>query len=229
VKSLNKVFRKIKSIDYVGLFKTFLNDVFIFPMRLLSHPIKGFDELKNEKKGKMYVAIFYLFLMIVTQALLATNGGFLLGRPNDPNYNILLGALYVIVPVVLISVGNWSITALLSGKGKIKEIFMVTCYALAPYVLLMLPLIIISHFLTLEELSFYHALAALAVGLLIYLVFFGYMVIHEYGLLKNVITILLTFVALAVIIFIGILLLTLYQTVAGFIKAVYEEFIMRIS
>lgn len=228
-KIFSNIWQKVRSFNYKGALSTFWQDAIVFPLHIISHPIQGWEEFKFEKKGKMYVAVFYLLMMVLVQSLNITASGFLINGNNTNDFNLVLTALLVIVPVIAIAVGNWSITALMDGKGKLKEIFMLICYALMPYVLLGIPLIIISNFLVQSELGFYNAMFTLGTILLIYMAFTGILVIHEYGLAKTIVTIILTVVAVAVIIFILLLLLTLFQTVSAFVKSVYEELILRLS
>ncbi len=209
--------------------KTGLYDLFVFPLYILTHPVKGFEELKYEKKGKIYVAIVYFILMIVATILVQTTSGFLISPLKDLDFNIFKTALLVIVPIVLAVIGNWSVTSLLDGKGKIKEIFMVICYGLIPYILLIIPLTFLSNYLTLDEVTFYNTFVGIAVFLAAYMIFMGLLVIHEYGLGKTILTIIFTVVAIAVIVFIGILFMTLIQRAYDFVRSVYQEIILRIS
>ncbi|NLN50317.1 MAG: DUF1282 family protein [Acholeplasmataceae bacterium] len=209
--------------------KTGLYDLFVFPLYILTHPVKGFEELKYEKKGKIYVAIVYFILMIVATILVQTTSGFLISPLKDLDFNIFKTALLVIVPIVLAVIGNWSVTSLLDGKGKIKEIFMVICYGLIPYILLIIPLTFLSNYLTLDEVTFYNTFVGIAVFLAAYMIFMGLLVIHEYGLGKTILTIIFTVVAIAVIVFIGILFMTLIQRAYDFVCSVYQEIILRIS
>jgi hypothetical protein len=90
-------------------------------------------------------------------------------------------------------------------------------------------MVILSNFLIQEELSIYMAFNGISVFFTGYMAIFGLLVIHEYGLLKTLVTLFFTAIAVAVIIFIGLLILTLFQQLYGFIIQVYEEFIMRVS
>ena len=109
------------------------------------------------------------------------------------------------------------------------EIFKVICYALIPLVWIGIPMTILSNFLIQEELAIYTAMNAISVFFVGYMALFGLLVIHEYGLLKTIMTLAFTAVAVALIIFIGLLILTLFQQLYGFIIQVYEELIMRLS
>ena len=87
---------------------------------------------------------------------------------------------------------------------------------------------LISNFLIREELQLYYAIIAIGAFLSGYKIFMGLLVVHEYTLFKTILTILFTLVAIAVMIFIGLLLLTIFQQVYGFLKSIYEEIILRV-
>ena len=223
------ILNNIKSVDYHSIFQNILNDYIKFPLYILTHPFKGYDDFKLEKKGKLSVAIVYLLLLVITNAISVTASGFLVSAPFVENFSIVRTFFLVVVPVVLITIGNWSITSLFEGKGKMIEIFKVICYAVIPLVWIGIPMTIVSNFLIQEELAIYTAMNAIAVFFVGYMAIFGLLVIHEYGLLKTIVTMAFTAVAVALIIFIGLLILTLFQQLYGFIIQVYEEFIMRLS
>lgn len=227
--TMNSIKNKIKSIDYHGFFQRTIQDYVKFPLYILTHPFKGYDDFKLENKGKISVALTYLLLLVITNAFSVTASGFLVSAPYIENFSIIRTFFLVVVPVVLITIGNWSITSLFEGKGKMIEIFKVICYSIIPLVWIGIPMTILSNFLIQEELVIYTAMNGIAVFFVGYMALFGLLVIHEYGLLKTIITIAFTAIAVALIIFIGLLILTLFQQLYGFIIQVYEEFIMRLS
>lgn len=224
-----KILNKLKNIDYHQLLKNIFEDFIKFPLYIITHPFQGFDDFKFEKKGKFHVAIIYLLLLVISTALQVTRSGFLIAAPYVEDFSIIKTFFLIMVPVLLISIGNWSITSLFDGKGNMGEIFKVCGYAIIPLVWFGIPLTFISGSLIQEELAIYTTLSTISVILTGYIGFFGLLVIHEYGLAKTIVTIIATIVAVAVIIFVGLLILTLFQQVFGFIQQVYDEFIMRNS
>ena len=208
-------------------FKKIIHDIFVFPFYILTHPIKGYEDFKLEKKGEMYVAIFYVFMMILSAVLTATARGFLVRDPWDETFNLGRTTLLVLAPIILFTIGNWSITTLFDGKGKIKEIFMVLMYGLIPYIWVSIPATLLSNFLVSDEVALYLSLFSVGTFLSAYMIFMGLLVTHEFGLLKTILTILATLIAVAVIIFIGVLILTIFQQLFVFLKALYEEITLR--
>ena len=135
--------------------------------------------------------------------------------------------IYGVVPVVVIAISNWSVTTLLDGKGKMKEIFMMICYCLYPFIWANGLGILLSNILTQDEMAVYTLVIALGVALLLYMFFFGIISIHEYGLVKCILTILFTVVAALVVIFACLLFFDLFQRMYGFVYTIYEEITLR--
>lgn len=202
-------------------------DLFKFPLYILTHPIDGFEEFKRYKRGKLYVAIVFILLMSVLSILDYYYTGFIVNPNNPDDLNSISEILYILTPVFLFSLGNWSITTLMDGKGSFKEIFMMTSYSLFPMIVIGYFLIIFSNVITIEEMEFYYILKGVAVFLTGYMIFFGLIMIHEYSLLKAMLTVILTVFAMGVIMFISLLFFDLIQQVLGFIISIYKEISLR--
>ncbi len=220
---LSNIKKKITKEKITHSFK----DIIITPFYILTHPLKGFYEFKMEKLRKSYVAIFYLVMMVLTQIISYNGKGFFVNTNNPINFNAFRITLLVLVPVALVTIGNWSITSLFDGKGKMIDIFSVITYSFAPYVWITLPNIVFSNFITLDEVGFYQAFSMIAIVLTGFMIFFGLLVIHEYGLLKTIVTLIFTVLAMGVIIFIVFLFLTIFQQIYSFLYSVYREYVMR--
>ena len=216
-----------KTTSLLKVLKRIVNDFFKEPLFILTHPLKGFYEFKTEKKFKWHVAVFYLLLRLVYQVVAYNGEGFLVNTNAPGTFNSIEIISLILLPVVLITVGNWSITCFLNGKGTMLEIFYVICYSLCPFMLIKIPNLIYSNFLTLNEVSFYTAFNYIAVFLLVFMAFFGLMQIHEYGLVTNIASLALTVVAVAIIIFIVFLFFCLFQNFYAFISSLWNEFALK--
>jgi hypothetical protein len=97
-----------------------------------------------------------------------------------------------------------------------------------PFVLINLPLTLVSNYLTLEEGTFYYFLNICAAVWTVYLVFAGMMTIHDYETGKNFWTCLLTIVGIGVVLFIALLFVHVINVVVGFISSVYAELVLRL-
>ena len=216
------VLRKLKQLG-----KFILDECIKFPLYLLSHPLKGFEEFKRYKRGKMSVALIFLILTIFINILKFQYDGFLVNNNDIKDLNSVSQIAYVLGAVIVITVANWSVTTLFDGKGTMKEIFMMICYCLYPFIWANGLGILLSNILTQDEMAVYTLVIALGVALLAYMFFFGIISIHEYGLVKCILTILFTVVAALVVIFACLLFFDLFQRMYGFVYTIYEEITLR--
>lgn len=216
-----------EEISLKSIFNEIIEDYFKFPLYILTHPIAGFDQLKRENKGKVSVAIVFMLLLGLLNILTYQYSGFLVNFNNPRELNSIREISFVVVAILLFSIGNWSITTLFDGKGKFKEIFMMTCYSTFPMLLLGFPNLILSLIYTNEEVSFYYILSGIAVFLMILLIFVGLLVIHEYSVARTLLTIIFTGVAMAVILFIALLFFNIAQQVVALVTGLYREITWR--
>ncbi|MDD5183611.1 MAG: hypothetical protein PHU02_05555, partial [Bacilli bacterium] len=123
--------------------------------------------------------------------------------------------------------GNWSITTLFDGKGTIKEILMLISYSLFPMIITQFFALFLSNMIAQEEIGLYSLVLSVGVFATGYMVFVGLVSIHEYGVLKCIITIVFTIVAALVILFIALLGFDLFRKIYGFVYTIYREIALR--
>lgn len=202
-------------------------DYLSFPLHLIVHPFDGFWDLKYDGKGKVRVALIMLAMVVISIILQKQFAGFLVNY-NDPRYlNSVTELLTIVFPFFLWCVSNWSITTLMEGEGKFKEIVMATGYALVPIVLIYVPMTIISRFMVKEEIAFYYLLTTIAFIWFLALLFVGTMTVHQYTALKTIVTMGLTVLVMGIIVFLGALVFSMLQQIYEFIVNIYREIIFR--
>ncbi len=219
---IRKIWGKI-----VKFLKWFNAEFIKFPLFILLHPLKGWDEFKREKRGKMSVALGFIVFVIFLSIMEFQYSGFIVNQVNVTDLNMLGEIAYIIAPIVLVTVANWSITTLFDGKGKMKEIFMMICYSLFPVAWTKLVGLFLSNIVSQQEQAVYTLILALGIFFMCYMAFFGFISLHEFGLIKCIVTLIATAVALLVICFIGILCFDLIQKMIGFVYTIYREITLR--
>lgn len=202
-------------------------DFLKFPFQLIVRPFDGFWDMKYEGKGKLKVALLILLALILTTILQKQFAGFLVNMVDPRSLNSLDDLEFTILPFLLFCIANWSITTLMEGEGKFKEIVMATGYALLPIVLINLPMTFISRFMTQEETAFYYLLNSISSIWFVILLFVGIMTVHQYSPAKTVLTMVLTVVAMGFVVFIATLAFSLGSQLYWFIYDVYREIIFR--
>lgn len=207
--------------------KFIVDDCIKLPTYILAHPLKGFEEFKRYKKGKISVALIFMFLAILVNILSFQFNGFLVNNNDLRDLNSIEQIAYVAGAVLVITVANWSVTTLFDGKGNMKEIFMMICYCLYPFIWANGLGIILSNILTEDEMAVYTLVVGLGVALMCYMFFFGIISIHEYGLVQCLLTILFTIIAALVVLFAFLLFFDLFQRMYGFAYTLYREITLR--
>lgn len=207
--------------------KAFFANTFKFPLYLITHPIQGYTEFKTEKKAKLSVAIFILILFVLEEIVAYKYLGPVINKNNPQKFNSLEILAYSVGPVILLTVSNWSVTTLMDGKGKMKEIFMLCCYSLFPVVILGFLHIGLSNVMIADEEQLILVLKIISWFLTAYMAFMGLVVVHEYSIFKTIASIILTVVAACVIMFVCLLIFDLVEQIYGFIYSLYDEIAAR--
>ncbi|MBR6165449.1 MAG: YIP1 family protein [Clostridia bacterium] len=200
-----------------------------YALHVITHPFDGFWDLIHEKKGSIAAANTFLalFLLIRVLKLIATNFQFIMAPIQHINVFEEMGSL--LLPFLVLCVANWAMTTLFEGKGRFRDIYMGMCYALVPYIIIQLPMILVSNMLTFEEGSFYSVLLNFSVIWCVFLVFVGLMEIHDYGPGKTFIFLIVTVVGAGVILFLMLVFFSLLSDAFAFFVSFYREIVFRLN
>lgn len=195
---------------------------------VMFHPFDGFWDIKREGRGDLRSASLILLLFILLYGIRAQFSGYTVTETISSKVNALYECLMILMPLAFYVIANWCFTTLMDGKGSMKDIYIATCYALKPYVVLSIPLLVLSHVLTSEEAMFYQLLDTFCLLWVLALLFFGMMTIHDYSLWKGILAAILTLVGICLIIFLLLLMISVVQNVADFALNIYKELSLRL-
>ena len=190
-----------------------------FSLYCITHPLDGFWDLTHEKRGSLAAANTILILTLLARIMKLQFTSFIFLQVYWEKINIFLYLASILFPLALFCIGNWGLTTLFDGKGKLSQIYMGTCYALTPYALIQFPLIIFSNVVTIDEKEFYLVMSALSLVWAAFLVIAAMMQIHEYKLIKTLFFIIGSLFAMLIMIFILLLFFSMIsQGIAYFIS-----------
>ena len=214
-----------KAQAWLGRYKDSLR----YALHVITHPFDGFWDLVHEKRGTMAAAHTFLFLFLIIRVLklMLTNFQFISAPVQYINVLEEMGSL--LLPFIVLCIANWAMTTLFEGKGRFKDIYMAMCYALVPYIIIQLPMILISNMLTYEEGSLYSVMINFSVIWSAFLAFVGLMEIHDYGPGKTFIFIIVTIVGAAVILFLVLVFFSLLSDAVAFFVSFYREIVFRLN
>ncbi len=200
-----------------------------YALYVITHPFDGFWDLIHEKRGSIAAANTFmaLFLLTYVMRLLYTNFQFMKVELQYLDILEQMGSL--LIPFLILCLANWAMTTLFEGKGRFKDIYMAMCYALVPYILIQLPLVLISNMLTLEEGSLYSVLYTVSLVWCVLLVFVGLMQVHDYGPAKTFIFIIVTIFGATVIVFLILVFFSLLSDAVSYFVSIYREIVYRMN
>jgi len=204
------------------------SSIFRYPFYILGHPIEGYEELRWNKKGSLLISNIILFLWFFAVVFAWQDTGFIFNGSRPDKLNILLILSSTIGLFALWAMVNWSLCTLMDGEGRFKDIWVISSYALLPYVLISYIITILSNILVLDEGVFLQYLNIIAVGWSICLLVSGMKVIHQYSLKKTIISLFFTLLGMSVVIILAVLVLSLFMQVYGFFNSIYSEIRFRL-
>lgn len=198
-----------------------------YMFKVLSNPLESFYEIRYREKGSVPLAVICVFALSVLFTVNRVFAGFVVNNVNPQMVDGLAEMTSFFLILGVFCIGNWSVTCLMEGEGRMRDIVTVAGYAMLPITLLLGPATIVSNFITLEEGAFYQILLGAGIGWTAILLLIGVMTIHNYTLLKTLVTLVLTFAAVLIIIFVALLVVDLLNQIYGFFYSIYTEILFR--
>lgn len=216
--------RKVKSnIKQTRFFK---EGKYIF--KILRHPIDTVYEIKREKKSSVLTAtiIYILFgILMLTQSYTTS---FIFNYNDLSSLNALKNVVIVMIFIFLIIIGNYLISSLQSGEGWFKDVYITVAYTLSPVLLTFIPLILLSHALTLNEIFIYNTINVLAWSYSIILLIVVIKEVHNYTVKELIVNILLTIFTVLMIVLITFLIYLLTYQLFDYVAGLFKEVILRV-
>ncbi len=192
------------------------------------HPFDAFYEIRFRGRGSVPLAAGILVLFGILQCVSYQYTGFVINKNDLAAMNSVSIFLTWVLGFALFIVSNWSVTTLLNGKGNMGDILKVTAYSLVPIICTLTFQVFVSNFIILEEAMIVYVVTGIGTVWSLFMLLAGLCVIHEYGFAKTLAAIGLTFVAAAIIMFLGILFFTLIEQMVVFLISVGQEFLRRL-
>lgn len=205
--------------------KYFAKEHWKYLLRTMNHPVDGYYWIRHRNHGSVPLAILIVVLFSLCFSLNRIGASFIVNDIEPSTVDSLSELSGVLILYVLLCVANWSITCLMEGEGRMRDIFIAIGYAFAPMIPAFLLGTAFSFLVTEEEAAFYTIIIGLGVAYSAMLILIGVMQVHNYTLGKTLTTLLLTIVAVLIIIFLALLLADLVGQVYNFFKSVYIEII----
>jgi hypothetical protein len=193
----------------------------------LSHPMDGFYWIRHQERGSVPLALLLVILFSFSFSANRLLSGFVVNDVDARTVNSALELLSVLILFLLLCVSNWSITCLMNGEGRLKDIAIALGYGTVPVTIGMILATILSQVVADNEQAFYTLILGVGIAYGLILMMIGIMQVHNYTLGKTLLTVFLTVVAFLIIVFLILLLVNLLGMVYNFFRSVYTELIFR--
>ena len=196
-----------------------------YPFYISIHPKDGFQELRANKKSSVSVTVVIVLLWLFSEVFYRSATSYDMNNFLQNQLSIFRTAMVTVLMYVIVCVSNWCFCTLMEGKGRMIDICTVAAYALLPYTILRILTTVFSWVLAGDEQIFLtYTMSVVTIWCLI-IAFIGLAEIHEYTYSKTFWSVILTIVGLIIILFIVLMLLTLFQQVYMFMRTVIMELI----
>ena len=198
------------------------------PFYIFCHPFEGFAELRYHRWDSPLVATLTIFALFLALSVNRQLSGFAFSihtRLDEQNVPLILGQSVGLCAAF--SMVNWGICTLFDGNGRMRDVWVILGYSLAPYVVALLFVTLLSRFLTVEEAVFLNAIEAIAFAYSMFLVLKGLETYHEYSFPRAVLSAVSTLVGMLLVALVGVLLFSISQQFVAFFTTIYQELTLR--
>ena len=199
-----------------------------FAFYCMTHPVDGFWDLTHEHRGSYAAANTILIATLVIRLAKLRFTSFLFLQVYWEELNIFLYLASVLFPLALWVIGNWALTTLFDGKGKLGQVYMATCYGLIPYPVIQFPLMLLSNMVTVEEGQFYSVLSAISLVYAALLIISAMGQIHEFSAGKNLLFVVASLFAMLVQVFILTIFFSMISQGVLYFISLVREFLFRL-
>ncbi len=190
------------------------------------HPADTFYEIKRNNNGSVLIATAILVLWYIGK-IIGYTSGFIFNKTDIAEANAWYALAQTVGLVLLFVCANWLVCVLFEGKGKLKDIYVATCYSITPLVISAFGYDILASILTLQEANFINILNYACILYTAVLLVMALINIQEFGFGKFVFTTIVTVIAMILVVFLIFLLAILLQQASEFIKTVFLEAVYR--
>lgn len=196
---------------------------------VIFHPLEGFDEMRHNKGGSfpLSMLLFCLFFLSVAfrQRYIGKQFAFI-DETKMSLQTVFLSCAGLMLAVVC---SNWAISVLLDGKARLKDIWIILNYSLLPYTVFGYLYIIISNIAISEEGALLNIVLYIGIIWSTVLVFRSLMSFQEFTFSKTFGSLVLTAIGVIIILFLAVLIYSLFQQLFGTLSTVFYEITFRLK
>ncbi len=201
----------------------FLNDKVRTSISFMKSPGLVADDIRIKNKGSLLLAFIILLLFYISSVIKVTEAGFCFTSFSRDSFNSLLVLVRTVGGAILFAVCFWGVSTIMSGQGKLKDIFLILGYSLQPMIIANILYIILSNIMLPSEVAFLDLFMTVMTGFAAFILIIALMRLCDYGFGKFVGVSVITAGGMVVVIFVGLVVLLLLQLLFGFGQTIFNE------
>ncbi|WP_339319517.1 YIP1 family protein [Paenibacillus sp. FSL R10-2734] len=194
---------------------------------VLRHPVDGFYMLRHEYKGSYLSAFVILILAYASYAISRAYTSFSFNMEAIKSLSAVTVFLQFIIVWIAWVISNYLVSSIMRGEGRFTDVFVGSAYALAPFIVVGLPLTLISHGLSLTEDSIYQFIHSGMYVWVFLLLIWKVMTVQNYTVGETAINLLYTAGTMLIIGVLCFILFGLTTELRSFVYSIVQEVSVR--
>lgn len=207
--------------------KTLISEL-LFLVNFLKKPIDSFYYVKRVRKVSLLSATILYLVLFVEYVLMKYFTGFIFRGSNTDQINFAFELVTVFLPILLFIVSNYLVSTISDGEGRFRDIYIGTIYSLAPFLMFIIPVTVLSNALTMNEAFLYTLSMQVMIGWSLIILFIMVKEIHAFEFFETVRNILITIFCMIIIVLVSFIIYVLMDQVVDFVTAIIQEVMLRV-
>jgi hypothetical protein len=175
-------------------------DILKISLTMIFNPTEAFEYMKKDRsKFSYFPIIIILFLVILVRSASIYITHFPLAKVDPRTANLFLEMTRVLLPIITWVIASYAMTTILDGETLLREALLATTYAMIPYIVLTIPLNVLSIIMEKSQEKLYFGMSYAIIGWIIYLFILSVKTMNQYSIGKTIVICLLAIFTMFVI------------------------------
>lgn len=230
IKRLDKkrsILQPLRDLRAKGQNWTLLNEV-VYVKNFIKHPLDSLYYLKEYERISIVSSTILYVVLIIEYVFMIYWTGFLFSYQILEEINIFFEVGKLVLPLLLFIIVNYLVSTITDGEGRFRDVYNGTIYALAPFLLFVLPITLLSNILTYNEAFVYTLSFEVMVMWCGVLLFITIKEIHDYTFWGTVRNLFLTLFGMFMMVLVFFVLYVLFDQLYDFVRSIIQEVILRV-
>lgn len=216
---IRTTWKKIRSIQL-------LSELLLL-FKMFRHPLDTFYDIKDRKKASVLSATILYIIFFIEYLLSLYLTGFIFSSNLLESISLFLIITIFVSALALFIIINYLISTINDGEGSFKNVYISTIYSLAPYLVFIIPVTLLSRVLTINEAFLYEFSLQIIIAWSLLILCIMIKEIHNYTVGETIKNILLTIFGSIITVTVLIIVYILLNQVYEFIYSLIQEVMIR--